>query len=167
VKLIALVFAAVAVGGSGDWRAVRDDGVSVRFPPSWIATTRPLTPVTYPQQVVAIASYPLPRGSAGANGCTPEGALERLPATGAFVFGWEYARPSPFGTIRARDFPPRPRHFRLGHYAAYECLGPSYRLVFRQAGRFFQIHVVLGPKATGETRARVLRIIDSFAAKRR
>jgi hypothetical protein len=88
VKLIALVFAAVAVGGSGDWHTVRDDGVSVRYPPSWFATTRRLTPVTYPRQVVAIASY------------VPD--------------------------------PRRPRS-----------------------------------KATGETRARVLRILDSFVAKRR
>ncbi len=144
-----------------DPHTFRSQGISVRYPPGWFATARRLTPVTSPPQILAVASYPLPRGSSGADGCQPKEALDRMPPTGAFIFGWEYGP-----DIFTRAFPPRPRHFRLKNYATYECLGASYMLRFRQAGRFFQIHVVLGKRASGATRATVLRILDSFAAKR-
>ena len=85
-----------------------------------------------------------------------------MPPNGAFVFAWEYARPSPLGPIRARDFPPRPTHFRLTGFARYECLGPSYMLRFRQSGRFFQVHVAFGRRASTAMRAIVLRILDSI-----
>jgi hypothetical protein len=82
-----------------------------------------------------------------------------MPPTGAFIFGWEY------GSGSRRDFPARPRHFRLKNFGPYECLGPSYMMRFRQAGRFFQIHVVLGKRASKVRRATVLRILDTFRAK--
>jgi hypothetical protein len=36
---------------------------------------------------------------------------------------------------------------------------------FREAGRFFQIHVILGKRASPETRRIVLRILDTFTAR--
>jgi hypothetical protein len=39
-------------------------------------------------------------------------------------------------------------------------------LVFRDNGRFFQLHVALGRRATAATRHEVLTILDSFQAKR-
>ena len=131
----------------------------MHYPPAWFATGRSLTPVTAPPQILAVASYPLPRDDDGANGCRPEEALERLPATGAFIFGWEFGP-----DVYRRAFPQRPRHFRPKNHGNYECLGPSYLLRFREAGRFFQIHIVLGTRANGATRATVLRILDSFKA---
>jgi hypothetical protein len=83
-----------------------------------------------------------------------------MPAKGAFIFGWEYGPGMP-----TRNFPPRPKHFRLTHYGLYECFGPSYALWFRQAGRFFQIHVFLGKRAGKAQRAAVLRVLDTFSAK--
>jgi hypothetical protein len=44
-------------------------------------------------------------------------------------------------------------------------MGHSYALRFRAAGRAFQIHVYLGPKANAATRVTVLRVLDSFHAK--
>jgi hypothetical protein len=44
--------------------------------------------------------------------------------------------------------------------------GPSYALLFRDAGRFFQIHVYFGKQAGPRVRANVLRILDSFRATR-
>ena len=158
----ALVAMLVGVTNAG-WRTFRSDGVTARYPPHWFATTERLTPVTYPRQAIAIASFPLPTGPAGADGCAPQEALDRLPARGAFVFGWEYGPGFPFGRPRIAAFPPRPRHFRLAGFARYECLGPSYVVHFRQAGRYFQIHVVLGRRASAATRRSVLRVLDSIA----
>lgn len=159
MRLLAVLAGAVALTGGG-WPTFHAQGVSVRYPPGWFASAQRLTPVTSPPQILAVASYPLPRNSDGADGCEPKEALDSMPPNGAFIFGWEYGR----NTYRPA-FPPRPRHFRLKNLGSYECVGPSYMLRFRQAGRFFQIHVVLGRHASNARRAAVLRLLDSFSAK--
>jgi hypothetical protein len=136
--------------------AFRADGVSVQYPDGWDATSRPLTHVTSPVQVLAVASYRLPRSNRGDDGCEPKQALDRRPADGAFIYGWE------FSSSQGERFPPRPKHFSLSGFERFECLGPSYRLQFRDAGRLFNIHVSLGPKASDGTRKTVLRILDSL-----
>jgi len=164
VKLAASIVGALvlASGTPPSWHTFRDDGVVFRYPQSWSATSRPLTPVSYPAQLLAVASYRLPRDSTGADGCRPSDALDRLPRAGAFVFGWDYGSGPHHSRFRTSDFPPRPRHFRLARFAHYECAGPSYMIRFRQAGRFLQVHVALGVRATPATRATVLRILDSL-----
>ena len=167
-RLLALACAALAAAtacaSSSSWKTFRDAGVSVRYPADWHATRRTLTPVTSPVQVLAVASYPLPAGNGGANGCSPKEALDRLPPSGVFLFGWEYDRPALTG-VRKSDFPPRPDEFTLGRRAGFECLGPSYVVHFRDAGRRFQIHVVLGPEAGDSQRKTALEILDSFSAR--
>lgn len=161
-----LLTAAVAVAWTapGGWRTFHDRGVALRYPPTWHAATVPLTHVTDPVQVVAIASYALPRDNSGDDGCEPKEALDHLPATGAFLFGWEYPADSGFGPPKASDFPPRPAHFRLAHFARFECLGPSYVLRFRDHGRYFQIHVALGRRAGPAMRRLVVHVLDTFRA---
>jgi hypothetical protein len=159
LALGALVLAAAPADG---WRTFRTDGVSVRYPSAWFATSRALTDVTSPRRVLALSSYPIPRGPG--DGCAPREALDAMPPGGALLFGWTYGDVSP---ETARDFPPRPRHFRLTTCAHFECSGPSYVVRFRAAGRAFQIHVAFGPRATRATRATALRILDSFHATRR
>jgi hypothetical protein len=149
------------------WHTYRADGISVRYPPGWYTTSHALTPVTGPQQILAVASYPLPHNNAGADGCEPKAALDRTPPNGAFIFGWEYGRVGYDPDIRPHDFPPRPKHFKLTGFARYECLGPSYMLRFRAGGRAFQIYVALGGRASATTRATVLRILNSFSATQR
>jgi hypothetical protein len=144
-----------------NWLTFRKDGLSLRYPPGWHATTRRLTAVISPPLRFAIASYPLRQKSPGST-CQPTRALAEMPPNGAFIYAMEYS-----GTgLHRREFPPRPNRFRLTHFASYECMGPSYAILFREAGRFFQIHVYLGPRAGPAVRAAVLRILDSFSAKR-
>lgn len=166
VLTITTVAACAQGSSSSQWRTFRADGVSIRYPPGWDATRRPLTPVTYPQQVVAIASYPLPRDNSGADGCEPKEALDRMPATGAFIYGWEYANARIAG-VRVRDFSRRPKRFSLTGFGQYECFGPSYGLYFRDADRLFQIHVTFGRRASLATRRTALRVLDSFHAEAR
>jgi hypothetical protein len=164
VKLVASIVGALALasGVPSSWHTLRDDGIVVRYPPTWSATSRSLTPVSFPAQALAVASYRLPRDSTGADGCRPSEALDRLPPAGAFVYGWDYGSAPHRSGFRKADFPPRPRHFRLAHFARYECAGPSYMLRVRQAGRFIQVHVALGPRAKPSARVTVLRILDSL-----
>jgi hypothetical protein len=164
-RLLAAALLAVLLASgcaSSSSKTFRDDGVTVRYPSSWHATRRTLTPVTSPVQVLAVASYALPRGNAGAEGCSPKEALDQLPPDGVFLFGWEYDRPGLAG-VRRSDFPPRPEHFELkGRIGSSECFGPGYVVTFRQAGRLFQIHLILGPKAGDDERATALKVLDSL-----
>ena len=160
----ATVFVAAAQAAeplaSPHWRIFRTDGISVRYPPGWHATARRLTGVISPPMRFAIASYPLRQQGPGST-CTPSRALAEMPPSGAFIYAIEYT-----GTrLHRRDFPSRPKRFRLTRFANYECMGPSYAILFRDADRFFQIHVYIGKQAGPTVRGTVLRILDSFRAK--
>jgi hypothetical protein len=161
--LVSIVLVAATAGPAPvAWHTYRGDRISIRYPPRWTATARPLTAVTSPGQAIAIGSYRFPTGSAGADGCEPREALDGIPPGGVFIFGWDYGQLPQ--TVLRKSFPPEPRRFRLTGLADYECMGHSYALRFRAAGRAFQIHVYLGPRADAATRATVLRILDTFRA---
>jgi hypothetical protein len=167
MKLSAALLGALALTScsSSSWHTFHSRGVSVRYPPGWFATSHALTPVTSPVQALAVASYPLPKNNRGADGCEPKAAVDRLPADGAFVFGWEFPMPSPSG-LRPPDFPRRPSHFSLESLTSNECVGGrNYEVSLRQAGRFFQLHVLLGAHASSSTRHTVLRVLDSLRVK--
>ena len=160
ILLAVAMLAASCSSGPKLSHVFRANGVSVRYPDGWDATSRPLTHVTSPVQVLAVASYRLPRSNRGSDGCEPKEALDRLPSDGAFIYGWEYGSASESGNL-----PPRPKHFALTRRIGFECLGTSYVLRFREAGRFFQIHVALGRHASDGTKSTVLRVLDSFSAR--
>src|SRR5690349_1848731 len=168
MRVFALFVAVLALAGCGSsgWRTWQGRGVTVRIPRDWHATRARLTPVTWPVQFLAVASYPLPRGDRGADGCEPKAAVDRLPSDGAFIFGWEYVGTAD-GPIRKSDFPPRPLSFRLVHLGRYECLDHSYLVRFRASRRYFQVQVRLGPHASLRTRKLALRVVDSLRVDRR
>ena len=94
-----------------------------------------------------------------ADNCDPTSTLAAMPAGGALIFAWEYPRHA----TGLKSFPPRPMRFQLGAFGNPECFGARTAIVaFRQAGRFFEINVVLGWRATAATRATALRILDSL-----
>jgi hypothetical protein len=162
VSLLGLVAAALALtaAGSSGWVTFRTDGVRIRHPSGWNATARPLTPVTSPEQVLAVASFAFPK-ALRPNGCRPAGTLAEKQPSGAVIFVIEYGADNP------NAFPQRPTRFKLRGFAYYECFGRSYQLRFREAGRYFQVFVSFGRRATSSTRAIALRILDSFGANPR
>lgn len=147
--------ALAVLAAAAPWHLFAAGGVTVPVPPGWHATSRPLTPVTSPVEVLAVASFRFPR-VAGANGCEPTATLARVGERGALVYLIEY------GEGRLRDFPPRPAHFRLGPVRAMECFGRSSVLTFREHGRWFEVQVVLGRRAGAAVRRTVLRILDGL-----
>lgn len=163
MRILAVALGALVLMGASprNWLTFRTDELSVHYPPGWHATARRLTAVISPPLRFAIASYPLGQKGPGST-CQPARALAEMPPGGAFIYAMEYT-----GTgLNRRDFPPRPNRFRLTRLANYECMGPSYAILFRESGRFFQIHVYLGPRAEPIVRATVLQILDSFSARR-
>src|SRR5712691_11697903 len=110
VRFLVLVLGALALTGASPskWLTFRTHGISVRYPPGWHATARPLPPVTYLPQVLAVASFPFPReAQTVGSSCGPAGTLAKMPPIGALIFVIGY------GGGRASDFPPRPKRFRL------------------------------------------------------
>jgi hypothetical protein len=138
-------------------------GIGVDLPPGWHRLDPPITAVVDPTERLLLTSYPARPGG----NCGPDRAERELPAGGALIYVFEYAgRPAAVGTYPARRaFPPRPAHFGLPRraLATYECWHvPSYLLRFSSAGRYFQVHVALGPGISPESRGQVLGVLDSL-----
>ena len=168
VRVLALLTAALVLTGCGTSgsRTWQGRGVSVRIPPGWHATRARLTPVTAPVQFLAVASYPLPRGDRGADGCEPKAAVDRLPSDGAFIFGWEYVGTAE-GPIRKRDFPVARAAFGSSTLDATSASTTAIWLRFRASRRYFQVQVRLGKRASEQTRELALRVLDSLVVEPR
>lgn len=69
--------------------------------------------------------------------------------------------------VTLKDFP-RPRRFQLapGQRVPIECVGPSYLIPFRDAGRYFQFQVVLGGKVTPAVKLQVEAVLNSLKVRR-
>jgi len=150
---------------SGRVRVAVGAGISIRRAAAWHVVTAPLTRVLWPVQRLVMTSFRLRQARPDPN-CTPATAIRELPPTGAFLFMFEYTR------IRgqpAAHFPTRPAHFRLEpkSYRPYECMGPSYAIEFRDAGRAFQVQLFIGTRASQRTRATLVSILDSLIVKPR
>ncbi len=138
-------------------------GITIRRPPGWRLFAPPVTALSHPSERLLLTSYATRRGG----NCAPDRALRDLPPGGALAYLFEYrpSRGAVWKHVRRRDFPPRPAHFTLRStdLGNYECWRqPSYLIRFRAAGRPFQLHVVLGRRATAARRAQLLRALDSL-----
>jgi hypothetical protein len=166
--------ASLATGGCGDHLAGAADGpapqrvavaagVSTIRPPGWRLLAPPIASIGHPVERLLLTSYATRRGG----NCAPDRAERDLPADGALVYLIEY-RPrvgSVWAHLKRADFPPLPAHVALRRrdVGSYECWRvPSYLIRFRAAGRPFQLHVALGPRASAARRAQVRRIIDGL-----
>jgi len=141
--------------------------ISIRYPASWEATTRPLTTTVWPPQRRAIASYLLPRGEPDRQ-CAPVTAIETMPQDGVLIFLFEYTQPDPAGEVGGvPSVPPRPDRFQLEEQTLdrYECFGWSYLIRFSDRGRTFQAHLFFGPEAGERRRAEALAVLDSLTVE--
>jgi hypothetical protein len=84
-----------------------------------------------------------------------------FPRNGAFVFVWEYLRPSRRMLARVE---PRPSGFRLtaAEPQRFTCQGPSNSFTFKDHGRYFQVEAYFGPAVRPVARTRMLAIPDSL-----
>jgi hypothetical protein len=139
------------------------NGITGLLPEAWRLERRPLT-ATPARGQLAFGSYPVPPGPRAPACAPPQAALDALGAGGVFVFIFEYR------SINARQlarFPARPLRFRLGVRQSYECFGVSHLVRWREAGRAFQAHVYLGPRAGAAGRRDVLAVLDNLRVRPR
>jgi hypothetical protein len=160
VVAIGVLAAAGAAGGGGFARRVSVPGrVSVRVPASWHVLRGWLSEVIDPAPRLAAASFPA-RLSRHTCECGFPNVVN-FPRDGAFVFVWEYLRPSRRGLARV---PGRPVRFYLaaGGGVRQTCDGSSDTFGFKAAGRVFQVEVYLGPGVGRSLRGRVAATLDSL-----
>ena len=161
VLILALIALSIglAVKMSGpDARIVRTAGMSVRVPPGWFITRRPLNGITDPAQRFAISSFPI-RAADFRQGNEP---VFRPPASGVLV---QVDEQLPAGNP---GFPPRSAHFRLGRFAPLETFtGHRWaEFVFKLGGRDFYAFVWIGRRADAADTAQVLSLLDTMQAGR-
>jgi hypothetical protein len=142
------------------------DQVSIQTPPDWFFNDDPVPALLDPRVLFAASTAPIQSGGE----CAPDNATGNLPADGALLWVVEYTSvgTGTEGPQRAPyEFPPRDGSFQLGPLQGpFECIGVRTHLVlFRDGGRYFQVHVMLGPDASSALEADVLRSLDSFQAQ--
>jgi hypothetical protein len=149
------------VSGSAPRSAWTTDGagsLTIQTPPGWTFAGNPVPDLTGPRIWFALGTWPFPRGGE----CAPETALRFLPRDGALLWLSEVS-----GAQDVRgEFPRQPARFSVDGIRAgrHECSSnrPSYALRFRSRGRFFQVQIAFGPRASPATRAEALRSLSSF-----
>lgn len=171
--LAALAVVVIAIGaGTGVGAAGSDGGgarvtvpgrLSVRVPVGWHLLRGWLSGVIDPAPRLALASFPA-RLSRHTCACGFPNVVE-FPRGGAFVFVWEYLRPS--ARLLART-PRRPARFSLARGGVrLTCDGPSNGFDFKDAGRVFQVEVYLGPRASPALRSQAAAVLASLHAASR
>jgi hypothetical protein len=140
---------------------VQEAPISVNLPAGWIEKEDPVPGSVAPRVVAAFGTWDFPTGG----GCGPEEALQQLPEDGALVWVVEHASPG-----NAGDYISPPPRFSLDLQeppARWECAAgaPSRKYLFRIGGRFFDVHLALGPDATGAIISQAEDLIDSLQAE--
>jgi len=135
--------------------------ISVNLPAGWIEKDDPVPGTSAPRVVAAYGTWDFPTGG----DCGPEAALQDLPTEGALVWVVEYANPGYAG-----DFIPLLPGFGIDLQtppARWECAAgaPSRMYLFRVGGRYFELHLALGPGAADETIRQAEGLIKSLQAE--
>lgn len=118
-------------------KVIRNDRVSAQVPAGWFEIKEPISNTIEPSPLFAVASEPLEIDSPSRD-CSASAAIDQLSPSGALV--------SVLGTSPQR-LPSRPAEIKLNRstYDAYECAGPSHKVVFHQNDRGVYINVWFDP----------------------
>jgi hypothetical protein len=134
----------------------RDARLGWQLPtPRWQRYDWPLTSA-HTERVVA-GTFDLEPSPPDAN-CTPRAALDAMPPGGALVYAFEYL--GAHGPIAERR-----GELELGPPIAFECMGESRMVRWRERGRVFQAHVYLGPRAGPRLERDAQSILNSIQVR--
>jgi hypothetical protein len=134
--------------------------VSVTVPDGWVERTDPVPGGGNPRVVAAWGTWDFPTGG----DCGPEPALRDLPADGALIWVDEYADPGSSADFEAGG-PPSSIDLQTPP-ARWMCAAgaPSRMYLFSDGGRYFEMHVALGPDASPGTIGQAEQLMASFTA---
>jgi hypothetical protein len=126
--------------------------------PPWRHYDWPQTSVEEPRERLVLGTFALERRPPDDN-CTPRTAIDALPPDGALIYLLEYTE------SRSAGFPEAGGGREFGPERNYECLGPSRMARWRQGGRAFQAHLILGPRASEELLDEARSIVNSITIR--
>jgi hypothetical protein len=134
-------------------------GLHLVHPSAWRLYPRALTQAISARDQIALGTFPLHQTRPDPN-CTPATALRARPPSGGFIYLYEQEG---LNRTQLARVPARPARLRLprSSYQPYECMGPSWRVDFRDGGRAFTAHVY-GPP---QRRREALAILDSLRVR--
>jgi hypothetical protein len=140
------------------WHRDATDGAAIQTPAAWHFSPDPGLSLAQPMPLFIAGTGPLVAGGE----CAPTGAIKALPRDGALFWMIEYAGPGQ--DFNPYEFRPRPARLSLGPPSGpKECIGErTHQLLFRQAGRFFQVEVLFGPAAPSSLQTAVAASLESF-----
>ncbi len=126
----------------------------ITYPEDWSRAEEQLTILGNPNELLALATFPLPKGG----GCAPKAALSEAGSTDAIVFLVE------FTGAEQMIIPPRPPSFDpLPEPQIDECWDtPVSSHRFRDSGGGFQVDVWLGDHVTEATKKEITGALDSL-----
>jgi hypothetical protein len=130
-------------------------GVQVTLPSTWTFENGTDITMIDPTVDLVAGSWDFPT-----NGdCAPTAAIESLPSDGVLFWLVEYTSPN-----TPVNVPPRPERMDLGPLVGpLECVGTSAHVVgFSDAGREFQMFVVLGPHADDSVLREAVDAVNSI-----
>jgi hypothetical protein len=131
-------------------------GLHLVHPSAWRLYRQTLTQAIAGRDQIALGTFPL-RQTKPDPSCTPATALRARPPDGGFIYLFENEG---LNRTQLARVPRRPTRLRLT-YGRYECMGPSWRVDFRDGGRAFTAHVYGPPKRRREA----LAILDSLRVR--
>lgn len=126
----------------------------VSYPEGWFRAEEQLTILGNPNELLALATFPLQKGG----GCAPKAARDEATSTDAIVFLMEFT-----GAVRM-NLPSRPPTFDpLPEPEISECWEvPVATYRFRDSGGGFQVDVWLGDQIAAETKDDITAALDSL-----
>jgi hypothetical protein len=125
--------------------------------PPWRRYDWPLTSVREPRERLFLGTFELERRPPDGD-CTPRAALDAMPPDGALIHVFEYVDRAALWRTR---IPERAGELTLGVERAYECMGNSRMVRWREGDRIFQAHLSLGPDASDELLSEARSILNS------
>jgi hypothetical protein len=139
------------------------DRVTVTIPASWSAKPDPIPRLVYPDPVLAVGSWLFRTNRR--DSCAPAGILRTLPADGALLWLIESRPTTDTSLFDPSGFGPRPRSFDLQAMRQRTIFCTHQRglaVGWREAGRYFSVQIVLGPKAPSSRREVVQQVLQSI-----
>ena len=134
--------------------------LELNLPAGWTKRVDPVPNVADPRVIVAAGTWDFPTGGE----CGPEPALADLPGDGALVWVDEYASPQDAADFESGGAPTRIDLQTPPARWVCAASAPSRMYLFGDGGRFFEVHVALGPDASSTTVAEVEALLSSLHA---
>jgi hypothetical protein len=150
-------------------------GFSITLPDGWQRAPQPLVASIDPQELLSVATYPLPANTAGpaCDAQLPKTDLDQLRPSDIYLLVIENhfsLTPTSTAPIDPARYPARPSNFANAHFKTGACAGPTWsypdirfqQLFFRDRGRVIGVYLASGRAVTPQRQAQAWQLLNSL-----